>query len=120
MGSYWKEAARADQTGATLAVNRAASWAVHARTTPSKDSSLQRQPPAERVAGHAAAARLPEHPGERRNAALRLPERLVRGRAGLPVARQIDGDAPDAEHPAVAVLRRVGFSEGYRGWSLRD
>ena len=34
--------------------------------------------------------------------------------------RKIDGDAPDAEHPAVAVLRRVGFSEGYRGWSLRD
>ncbi len=34
--------------------------------------------------------------------------------------RKIDGDAPDAEHPAVKVLQRVGFAEGYRGWSLRD
>lgn len=34
--------------------------------------------------------------------------------------RKIDGDAPDTDHPALKVLARVGFLEGYRGWSLRD
>jgi len=34
--------------------------------------------------------------------------------------RKIDGETVSLDHPAVAVLSRVGFVEGYRGWSLRD
>jgi ATP-dependent Lhr-like helicase len=34
--------------------------------------------------------------------------------------RKIDGETVSPDHPAVAVLSRVGFVEGYRGWSLRD
>jgi ATP-dependent Lhr-like helicase len=34
--------------------------------------------------------------------------------------RKIDGESVSPDHPAVQVLQRVGFVEGYRGWSLRD
>jgi hypothetical protein len=34
--------------------------------------------------------------------------------------RKIDGESVSPDHPAVQILQRVGFVEGYRGWSLRD
>jgi len=34
--------------------------------------------------------------------------------------RKIDGEAPSADDPVVAMLQRGGFAEGYRGWTLRD
>ena len=34
--------------------------------------------------------------------------------------RKVDGEAPQADDPVVAMLERVGFVRGYRGWVLRD
>ena len=34
--------------------------------------------------------------------------------------RKVDGEVPQADDPVVAMLERVGFARGYRGWVLRD